>query len=75
MRKRDAERAARRFIAAYYTYYYEQWEFDICEELSADGRKKSWSFGLTPDQDHSDYEPYRTLTGYVHVDGTVEGLY
>ena len=39
------------------------------------GGRKSWSFGLTPDEEHKDYEPYRTLTGYVHADGTVEGLY
>ena len=75
MRQRDAERAARRFLAERYPYHYEQWEFDICFEHGADGRRKSWSFGVTPDPEHKDYEPYRTLTGYVHADGTVEGLY
>ena len=75
MRQRDAERAARQFLAAHYPYHYKQWEFDICFEHSSEDRQKSWSFGLTPDQEHKDYEPYRTLTGYVHTDGTIEGLY
>lgn len=75
MRRRDAERVARHFLARWYTYYYEQWEFDICFEHAATGRRKSWSFGLTPDVEHPDFAPYRTLTGYVHADGTVEGLY
>jgi hypothetical protein len=77
MRQRDAERAAKRFVADRYTYYYEQWNFDICFEHGGDHRKrrKAWSFGLTPDEEHPDYEPGRTLTGYVHADGTVEGLY
>lgn len=74
MRKRDAERAAKRFLAARYTYYYNEWTFDICFE-HANGRRKVWSFGLTPDEEHADYQPYRTLTGYVHADGAVEGLY
>ncbi len=75
MRQRDAERVAKRFVRERYTYYYEQWIFDICFEHAAGGSCKSWSFGLTPDEEHEDYEPYRTLTGYVHADGTVEGLY
>lgn len=75
MRQRDAERTAKRWLADRYTYYYEQWNFDICLEHGDGNRRKSWSFGLTPDEEHEDYEPYRTLTGYVHADGTVEGLY
>ena len=75
MRQRDAERAAKRFAAARYPYQFKEWIFDICLEHSANGRRKSWSFGLTPDKEHKDYEPYRTLTGYVHADGTVEGMY
>ena len=74
MRKRDAERAAKKFVRDRYPYAYEQWNFDICLEHDGE-RKKSWSFGYTPDEEHEDYEPYRTLTGYVHADGTVEGLY
>ena len=77
MRLRDATRAAKRFLAERYPYHYEQWNFDICFEHGGDRheRRKAWSFGLTPDEEHEDYEPYRTLTGYVHADGTVEGLY
>jgi len=75
MRQRDAERVAKRFLKRYYPYHFKEWEFDICFEHGADGPRKSWSFGLTPDEEHADYEPYRTLTGYVHADGTVEGLY
>lgn len=74
MRQRDAERAARLFLATRYPFHYAQWNFDICFEHASE-RRKSWSFGLTPDEEHEDYEPYRTLTGYVHADGTVEGLY
>lgn len=75
MRQRDAERAAKQFLAAHYPYYYTEWSFDICFEYAASDKRKSWSFGLTPDEEHPDYEPYRTLTGYVHADGVVEGLY
>jgi len=77
MRQRDAERAAKRFVAARYPYHAAEWNFDICFEHGASvlDRRKAWSFGLTPDEEHPDYEPYRTLTGYVHFDGTVEGLY
>ncbi len=78
MRRRDAERAARRFAAERYPYHYEQWNFDICLEHLGEYKGKYgkwWSFGLTPDEEHLDYEPGRTLTGYVHADGAVEGLY
>lgn len=75
MRRRDAERAARRFVVEHYPYHYAEWNFDICPEHQTPGARKSWSFGLTPDEEHTDYEPYRTLTGYVHADGTIEGLY
>ncbi len=74
MRQRDAERAAKRFLADRYPYHHEQWNFDICLEHDGE-RRKSWSFCLTPDEEHPDYEPYRTLVGYVRADGTVEGLY
>ncbi len=74
MRRREAERAARRFIAAHY-HRHAHWNFDICDEENIKSRGKSWSFGLAPDEEDADYEPGRSLTGYVHADGVVEGLY
>lgn len=77
MRKREAERCARRFVAKTYKEY-THWNFDICVELKGDqhDRRKSWSFSITPDEDDPDYEPDgRGLIGYIHRDGTVEGLY
>jgi len=74
MMRRDAERRARRFVAERYAGH-AHWHFDLCEELAADGRRKSWSFGLTPDEESVDYEPGRYLVGYVHADGAVEGMY
>lgn len=73
MRRRDAERRARRFVAERYPSY-AHWDFDICEETIF-GRRKSWSFGLRPDEEDADYEPGRYLVGYVHADGTLEGMY
>lgn len=71
--RRTAERAARRFIAERYPGI-AHWHFDICEE--SDGRRcKSWSFGLRPDEEDPDYEPDVHMTGYVHADGLIEGLY
>lgn len=79
MKRRDAERAARRFLAKRYPYHYAEWGFDLCFEHGGGPhereRRKAWSFGLTPDAEHKDYEPGRTLTGYVHADGTVDGMY
>lgn len=73
MKLRDAERRARKFVAERYSSY-AHWNFDICEE--SDGqRKKSWSFGLRPDEEDDDYEPGRYLVGYVHSDGALEGMY
>jgi len=74
MRLRDAARRARKFIADRYPSY-EHWNFDICEEARTRAGTKAWSFGLAPDQEDVDYEPGRSLTGYVHADGAVEGLY
>ncbi len=71
VRRRDAERAARRFVAR---TQYAHWHFDICVEHDGE-RRKSWSFGVKPDEEDSDYEPGRYLVGYVHADGTIEGLY
>lgn len=73
MRLRDAEQIARRFVAERYSSY-AHWNFDICEER-CDSRGKTWSFGVTPDEEDADYEPGRSLTGYVHANGTIEGLY
>lgn len=73
MNRRDAERRARRFVAKYYAYR-AHWFFDICLEHDGE-RRKSWSFGLTPDEGEPDYEPGVHMTGYVHADGMVEGLY
>jgi hypothetical protein len=74
MRQRDAERAAGRFLADRYPYHHKEWNFDICPD-GVNERRKAWWFCLRPDEEHADYEPHRTLTGYVHADGTVEGLY
>lgn len=71
--RRAAERAARRFIRRYYAYR-SHWLFDICEESDGE-RRKSWSFGLTPDEEDDDYEPGVHMTGYVHADGRLEGMY
>lgn len=73
MRERDATRAAKRFIAEHYQGW-AHWRFDICQESDGE-RRKSWSFGLRPDEEDPDYEPHRSLTGYVHANGYVEGLY
>lgn len=72
MRLRDAERAARRFVAQ---TSYAHWSFDICLDHVDDRGRKSWSFGLAPDEEDDDYEPDRRFTGYVHADGAIEGLY
>lgn len=76
MRQRDAERVARRFVRERYPSVV-HWNFDICEEFGGDrhDRRKSWSFGMAPDEEDTDYEPGRSMTGYVHRDGAVEGLY
>jgi hypothetical protein len=73
VRLRDAEWVARRFVATYYVSY-AHWHFDICLEHDGE-RRKAWSFGLAPDEEDADYEPGRHLVGYVHADGTIEGLY
>lgn len=78
MRERDALRAARKFVRCVYPAYGDYF-IDICEE-SIDGRAKSWSFGVYLDDgtdplivDGTKEAPQ--LVGYVHADGTVEGLY
>ena len=70
-------RAARgRFIAEAYKCY-AHWNFDICVEFEGDqnDRRKSWSFGLAPDEEDPDYASGSGFVGYVHRDGAVEGLY
>jgi len=76
MRQRDAKRRAQEFIASHYGAYM-HWHFDICqEELGRSVRgAKVWSFGLVPDEEDEDYQAGRYLVGYVHADGTIEGLY
>lgn len=76
MTQRDAERRARRFVVEVYKDYV-HWNFDICVEFEGDqhDRRKSWSFGLAPDEEDADFEPGRSLVGYTHRDGAVEGLY
>lgn len=74
MRLREAERRARRFVRDRYANY-ARWNFDISFEHGGRGRPKSWSFGLTPDEEDPDYAAGRYLVGYVHGDGTIEGLY
>lgn len=73
MRQRDAERVARRFVRSSYARY-AHWHFDICLEHDNE-RRKSWSFGLVPDEEDDDYEPGVYLVGYVHSNGYIEGLY
>lgn len=73
MRQRDAERAAKRFVKERYPDV-AHWHFDICQESDGE-RCKSWSFGLRPDEEDPDYEPGVYRVGYVHGDGTLEGLY
>ena len=76
MRRREAERAARTFIAARCGPH-AHWNFDLSVEFEGDrsDRRKSWSFGLAPDEEDPDYAPGVGYVGYVHRDGTVEGLY
>lgn len=73
MRMRDAGRVAKKFVRERYPAF-AHWHFDICLEHDSE-RRKAWSFGLTPDEEDVDYEPGRHMTGYVHADGHVEGLY
>ena len=82
MRLRDAERRARRFVAEHYGAY-AHWYFDICLEHDGE-RGKSWSFGLQPDDDETELSAEEIelrrlrsspLVGYVHADGTIEGMY
>lgn len=73
MRQRDAERVAKRFVRRWYPSI-AHWHFDIA--LEHDGERcKSWSFGLTPDDEDPEYERGVHMVGYVHADGHVEGLY
>jgi hypothetical protein len=76
MRKRDAEVAARTFVNEQYPMYAEA-SIDLAEEGYGE-RSKSWSFGVTFDEEHPLYDRDSAIdgiTGYVHADGSVEGLY
>lgn len=76
MRRRGAERRARRFVRERYPAV-AHWNFDICEEFGGDRHdaRKSWSFGVAPDEEDADFDPGSRMTGYIHRDGAVEGLY
>jgi hypothetical protein len=76
MRKRDAERVARTFVDEQYPMYAEA-SIDLAEEEDG-ARSKSWSFGIRFDEEHPLYDRDSAIdgiTGYVHADGSVEGLY
>ena len=75
MRRRDAERAARHFVADRFPRESAEWNFDLCLEYEDAHGRKSWSFALTPDEEDEDYATHRALVGYVHADGAVEGMY
>ena len=78
MRQRDAERIARRFVAARYPEC-AGWSIDLAPEHDGE-RRTSWSFGVRPDEEDEDaeqtgHDTARGLVGYVKADGSVEGLY
>ena len=73
MKRRAAERVARRFVKGLGEPH-DRWNLDIA--LEHDGvQHKSWSCGLRPDEEDPDYEPGRGFVFYVHADGHVEGPY
>jgi len=57
MQRQDAERTARNFIAKHYPEY-AHWNF---EDKGTFDKRKSWSFGLTPDEEDADYNPERSV--------------
>lgn len=63
-------RAALRFLAS---TPYAHWHLDLCLEHDGE-RRKSWSIGARPDEEDPEYEPGRRVVGYVHADGTIDGL-
>jgi hypothetical protein len=74
---RDAERRARKFVRERTPYAH--WHFDIALEHDGESRK-SWSFGLTPDEEDPEFIGVESrnmphIVGYVHADGSIEGLY
>lgn len=71
MRRRDALRAAERFVKSHYSNLWEDGpEIEVAEEQDGE-RAKSWSFGVHP----PDHPNERGYVGYVHANGHVEGLY
>lgn len=76
MRRREAMRAVRRFLDEHYPMYAEAY-FDLGEESDGE-RAKSWSFGVHFDEENPRYDRDSEIdgvVGYVHANGTVEGLY
>jgi hypothetical protein len=69
MRKRDALRAAARFVGNRYPSL-DGSHIEVALEHDGE-RAKSWSFGVHPDDCPDD----RGYVGYVHANGHVEGLY
>jgi hypothetical protein len=72
----SVSRSAKRFIAERFGDH-ARWHFDLSVEFEGDrsDRRKSWPFGLAPDEEDPDYAPGIGYVGYVHRDGAVEGLY
>ena len=78
MRMRTAEKTARRYVASHYPEC-ATWNIDLALEHDGE-RAKSWSFGVRPDEEDATAKDTghgigHGLVGYVHADGTVEGLY
>ena len=75
MRKREALRAAKRFVRSHYSEYSDCYVEVVLEQ---DGeRRRSWSFGVHIDEEDERFQPggENMLVGYVHANGHVEGLY
>jgi hypothetical protein len=74
MKRRDAERRARAFLAERWPELAD-WNFDMALEHDGE-RRKSWSFGVRPDEEDPAHEDNAEgYVGYVHADGSIEGLY
>lgn len=74
MTRREAERRARKFLREQRPGL-RDWHFDLALEHDGE-RRKSWSFGVRPDEEGPAYEENAGgYVGYVHANGHVEGLY
>jgi hypothetical protein len=76
MRKREALRAAKKFVREVRPDLADC-RIEIAPEEVLGERRKSWSFGVHIDHEDPRYEPVELnqFIGYVHEDGLVEGLY